>query len=57
MPFVLRGAILVVMFAVAFVLLHDVGFTPAKGGRPSMGMRNIAAASIEYGWRVPAVSG
>src|SRR3954467_10058675 len=54
-PFVLRGAILVVMFAVAFVLMHDVGFTPAKGGRPLVEMRNIAAASIEYGWRVPAV--
>src|SRR3954466_7497271 len=54
-PFVLRGAILVVMFAVAFVLMHDVGFTPAKGGRPVVEMRNIAAASIEYGWRVPAV--
>src|SRR3954451_22070228 len=54
-PFVLRGVILVVMFAVAFVLMHDVGFTPAKGGRPVAEMRNIAAASIEYGWRVPAV--
>jgi MFS family permease len=54
-PFVLRGAILVAMFAVAFVMMHDVGFTPEKGGRPLAEMRNIAAASIEYGWRVPAV--
>jgi MFS family permease len=54
-PFVLRGAILVAMFAVAFVLMHDVGFTPEKGGRPLVEMRKIAAASIEYGWRVPAV--
>src|SRR5436309_12495054 len=46
-PFMLRGAILVVMFAVAFVLMHDVGFTPEKGGRPLMEIRNIAAASIE----------
>jgi MFS family permease len=35
--------------------MHDVGFTPEKGGRPLTEMRNIAAASIEYGWRVPAV--
>jgi MFS family permease len=54
-PFVARGAILVVMFAVAFRLMHDVGFTPEKGGRPLAEMRKIAAASIDYGWRVPAV--
>jgi MFS family permease len=35
--------------------MHDVGFTPKKGGRPLAEMREIASASIEYGWRVPAV--
>ena len=54
-PFVLRGLILIVMFVAAFRLMHDVGFTPEKGGRPLAEMRKIAAASIEYGWRVPAV--
>ena len=54
-PFVLRGLILIVMFAAAFRLMHDVGFTPDKGGRPLAEMRKIASASIEYGWRVPAV--
>jgi MFS family permease len=54
-PFVLRGAILLVMFAAAFRLMHDVGFTPEKGGRPLAEMRKIASSSIEYGWRVPAV--
>jgi MFS family permease len=54
-PFVLRGLILIVMFAVAFRLMHDVGFEPEKGGRPLAEMRKIASASIEYGWRVPAV--
>ena len=43
------------MFVVAFRLMHDVGFTPEKGGRPLAEMRKIASASIEYGWRVPAV--
>ena len=52
-PFVIRGAIL--MFVVAFRLMHDVGFTPDKGGRPLAEMRKIAANSIDYGWRVPAV--
>lgn len=54
-PFVLRGVILVVMFALAFRLMHDVGFTPEKGGRPVAEMRKVAANSIEYGWRAPAV--
>ena len=43
MPFVLRGVVLVVMFAVAFRLMHDVGFTPEKGGRPLAEMRKIAS--------------
>jgi MFS family permease len=54
-PFVLRGAVLVIMFAVAFRLMHDVGFTPAPRERPVAEMRRIAGASIEFGWRVPAV--
>jgi len=54
-PFVLRAAILAIMFAVAFRLMHDIGFTPVRGGRPLPEMRRIASASVEYGWRVPAV--
>jgi MFS family permease len=54
-PFVLRGAILIVMFVVAFKLMHDIGFSPEKGGRPLAEMRKVASASIEFGWRVPAV--
>ncbi len=54
-PFVVRSAILLVMFAVAFRLMHDVGFTAQKGGRVTTEIRKIASASIEYGWRVPAV--
>jgi MFS family permease len=54
-PFVLRGVILIVMFATAYRLMHDVGFTPEQGGRPLAEMRKIASNSVEYGWRVPAV--
>jgi MFS family permease len=54
-PFVLRGLVLIVMFVVAFRLMHDVGFTPQRGGRPLAEMRKVASASIDYGWRVPAV--
>jgi MFS family permease len=54
-PFVLRGVILMVMFVVAFRLMHDVGFKPEKTGNALTEMRKIASDSIEYGWRVPAV--
>jgi MFS family permease len=54
-PFVLRGLILIVMFGVAFMLMRDVGFTAERGGRPLAEMRKIAANSVEFGWRVPAV--
>ncbi|MPV37335.1 MFS transporter [Georgenia subflava] len=54
-PFVLRAAILVVMFAVAFKVMHDVGFTPRRGGRPLAEVRRILRDSIDHGWRVPAV--
>ncbi len=54
-PFVLRGLVLIVMFGLAFRLMHDVGFKPEKGGRPLVEMRKIATNSVEYGWRVPAV--
>jgi MFS family permease len=54
-PFVLRGVVLVVMFALAFRMMHDVGFTPEKGGRLLGEMQKIASASIDFGWRVPAV--
>jgi MFS family permease len=54
-PFVLRGLILIAMFVLAFVLMHDVGFTPEKSTGALAEMRRIASASVEYGWRVPAV--
>jgi MFS family permease len=54
-PFVLRGAILILMFVVAFKLMHDIGFTPGKGDHLLSEMRRIASATIQFGWRVPAV--
>jgi MFS family permease len=54
-PFVLRGLILIAMFALAFRVMHDIGFTPRKDGRPLAEMRRIASASVEHGWRQPAV--
>lgn len=54
-PFVLRGAVLLIMLAVAFRLMWDVGFTPQRGRGALVEMRAVASASIDHGWRVPAV--
>src|SRR5262245_11752143 len=54
-PFVLRGVVLFVMFVAAYRLMHDLGFTPVERGSTPSEVRNVASASIEYGWRVPAV--
>jgi MFS family permease len=54
-PFALRALILAAMFAVAFGLMHDVGFTPKRGTRPLAEMRRIVNDSVDHGLRVPAV--
>ena len=54
-PFVIRAVVLAVMFVVAFKVMHDIGFTPQKGGRPLAEMRKITSASVEFGLKVPAV--
>jgi MFS family permease len=54
-PFVLRGVVLVVMFGVAYRLMHDLGFSPERSAGVVREVRRVAADSIEYGWRVPAV--
>ena len=54
-PFILRAVVLAVMFAVAFALMRDIGFTPQRGAGLRSEVRTIVGASMEYGWRVPAV--
>jgi MFS family permease len=54
-PFLLRAAVLAVMFAFAAVAMKDIGFTPMRGAGVVSGVKRIAGESVEYGWRVPAV--
>jgi MFS family permease len=56
-PFVLRAAVLVGMFALAWALMRDIGFSPKRSEGVLTEMRLIASASVERGWRVPAVRG
>jgi MFS family permease len=48
-PYVIRAVLLVVNLALAAILMKDLGFTPAKGKRPTAEIKSILRASIKYG--------
>ena len=48
-PYVIRAVFLVVTLILALILMHDVGFTPAKGKRATEEIRSILRASIKHG--------
>ncbi|WP_240642468.1 MFS transporter [Microbacterium sulfonylureivorans] len=54
-PFLIRGAILLVMFLVAVLLMRDLGFTPDRSESPLRATRTVLRASIRYGLGDPPV--
>jgi MFS family permease len=54
-PFLLRVGVLLVMFAVAWRLMHDLGFTPAPSESPLRATKSVFDASLEYGLKSPPV--
>ncbi len=54
-PYLLRAAVLVLIFVVAAVLMRDLGFTPDRGRGPVREVRNIVGQSVEYGLKVRPV--
>jgi MFS family permease len=48
-PYVIRAALLVLNLIFAFALMHDVGFTPAKGKRATEEIKSILHESVEHG--------
>jgi MFS family permease len=53
-PFLLRVAVLLVTFGLAFRLMHDLGFTPVRSS-PARATRDVLSASVEHGLRNPPV--
>ena len=49
MPYLLRVGVLVLSFATAFALMHDIGFTPRVGTRPVQEIKNVVRDSIANG--------
>ncbi len=48
-PYILRGLILILNFATAFLLMKDLGFSPKKPKNPITEMKFIFSKSVEYG--------
>ena len=54
-PYLLRALLLVINLVLAFVLMKDLGFTPAGEKHPLKEIKVILAGSIRYGLRNPPV--
>jgi MFS family permease len=54
-PFLLRVVVLLAMFALAYRVMHDYGFTPEPAAHPLQATRAIFDASLEHGLKNPPV--
>ena len=54
-PYVVRAGILLVMFGIALMLMHDLGFTPERGKSVGAEIKTIVGNSVQYGLKVPAI--
>jgi MFS family permease len=50
-PYLLRSVALGLTFAVAFVAMRDVGFTPNRSVSITQGVRHIVRSSLQHGFR------
>jgi MFS family permease len=48
-PFLVRAGVLALMFVVAALLMHDIGFTPDRSENPLRATRTVFRASVRYG--------
>ncbi|HEX6730140.1 MAG TPA: MFS transporter [Pyrinomonadaceae bacterium] len=54
-PYLLRALLLVINFVLAFILMKDLGFKPARDKHPLKEIKVILAGSIRHGLRNPPV--
>ena len=54
-PYLIRALLLVINLVLAFVLMKDLGFTPAREKHPLKEIKVILAGSIRHGLRNPPV--
>ena len=51
-PYLVRGGILILLFAVAWLTLRDIGFVPERNERVFKAMRTLLKSSIDNGLKV-----
>jgi len=54
-PYVVRSAMLVLVIVVAYVRMHDIGYTPIKGQSIREEMTTIVRASVKHGFGNPPI--
>jgi MFS family permease len=54
-PYLLRAAALALSFVTAFLLMHDIGFTPKRDGGPLRQAIDVLRGAIRYGLQNPPV--
>jgi MFS family permease len=54
-PYLLRAGLLGVALAIAFWLMHDLGFKPKREGNVAVEVRNVVSGAVQGGFRNPPV--
>jgi MFS family permease len=54
-PYMARAVVLALTFVLAFVLMHDIGFTPKRSGRLDHEVKRVLAGALKYGLRNPPI--
>ena len=54
-PYIIRAAMLGLTLVVAWWLMHDIGFTPARGASPLKAVRTVVSGAVDGGLRNPPV--
>ena len=54
-PYILRAAMLGVTLVIAFVFMHDLGFSPRRGASPIAEVKTVFNGAVDGGWRNPPV--
>jgi MFS family permease len=54
-PYLLRAGLLGLTLVVAFLYMHDIGFSPRRGASHVAEIRSVIRGSIDGGWRNPPV--
>ena len=57
LPYIVRAVLLVLVFAVAFALMHDLGFTPRRVTASELPgeIAQNARAGVQFGWGQPSL--